>query len=108
MPLKKRFLKSKPQVKVTFELEKETAANAEKIFLIGEFNDWSPIELEKFKNGKFKTTLDLPTDVQPEFEFKYKFIGVDGNEVFENEVQADGYRSNEFGTENSLLNVQPC
>ncbi|MCE2571397.1 isoamylase early set domain-containing protein [Motilimonas eburnea] len=108
MPLKKRFLKSKPQVKVTFELEKDAAGQAEKIFLLGEFNDWSPIELQKFKNGKFKATLDLPTDAQSEFEFKYKLITADGNEAFENEVEADGYRMNEFGTENSLLSVQPC
>lgn len=105
MPVKKRFLKSKPQVKVTFEVEKEAAAQAEQIFLLAEFNDWQPLELQKFKNGKFKATLDVPTDNKTEFEYKYKLVNADGSEMFENDAQADGYKRNEFGSENSVLSV---
>jgi len=105
MPVKKRFLKSKPQVKVTFEVEKEAAAQAEQIFLLAEFNDWHPLELQKFKNGKFKATLDVPTDKKAEFEYKYKLVNADGSEMFENDAQADGYKRNEFGSENSVLSV---
>lgn len=106
MPVKKRFLKSKPQVKVTFEVEKEVAAAAEQVFLLAEFNNWQPLELQKFKNGKFKATLDIPTDNQAEFEYKYRFVNADGSEAFENDIQADGYKRNEFGTENSVISVQ--
>ncbi len=106
MPTKKRFLKSKPKVKVTFEVAKEAASNAEQIFLLGEFNDWQPVELQKFKNGKFKATVDIPTDIKGEFEYKYRVIKSDGSETFDNDWQADSYRENAFGTENSVLSVQ--
>jgi len=105
MPVKKRFLKSKPVVKVTFEVEKEATQDAEQIFLLGEFADWEPIELTKFKNGKFKTTLDIPTDQQPEFQYKFRLLKSDGEECFDNDWQADGYRANEYGEENSVLQV---
>ncbi|RJG40112.1 isoamylase early set domain-containing protein [Motilimonas pumila] len=107
MPVTKRFLKSKPIVKVTFEVEKEAAKDADKIFLVGEFNEWLPIELQKFKNGKFKTALDVATDGQTEFQYRFKLVQPDGSEVFDNDWQADAYVKNEFGTDNSVLRVYP-
>ncbi len=62
MPLIKQFLKSKPEVKVTFAVEKEAAAGAEQVMLIGEFTQWQPVELKRMKSGEFKATLNLPTD----------------------------------------------
>ena len=105
MPLKKQFLKTKPEVKVTFEIGKEAANNADKIFLMGEFNDWKAIELTKLKKGSFKTTMALPTDGPSEFQFKYQYIDKSGTESFENEWQADSYLANEFGQENSVVSV---
>jgi len=105
MPTKKRFLKSKPVVKVTFEVLQDAARDAEQIFLLGEFNAWQPLEMTKFKNGKFKTTVDLPTDEKPEFQYKFRLIKADGEEFFDNDWQADAYRANEFGEENSVLLV---
>ena len=44
MSLKKQFLKSKPVCKVTFLMEKEAALGAEKVDLLGEFNNWNTAE----------------------------------------------------------------
>jgi len=105
MPVKKRFLKSKPVVKVTFEVLQPATQDAEQIFLLGEFADWQPIELTKFKNGKFKTTVDIPTDQQAEFQYKFRLVKAGGGECFDNDWDADAYRANDFGEENSVLLV---
>lgn len=55
MPLIKQFLKSKPEVKVTFAVEKEAAAGAEQVMLIGEFTQWQPVELKRMKSGEFQS-----------------------------------------------------
>lgn len=98
MGITKQYLKSKPVCKVTFTVP---AAEAEKVTLVGDFNDWNPegAALKKFKNGNFKTTLDLP--VEQSFEFRYI---IDGDYV--NEAEADGYRWNDYaGAENAVLSV---
>lgn len=97
MAIKKQFLKSKPVCKVTFTVE---ATDADKVSVCGDFNNWdqSKHELKKLKNGNFKGTIDL--DIENTYEFKYL---VDGNWV--NEEQADSYKFNEFGGENSVLEV---
>jgi 1,4-alpha-glucan branching enzyme len=105
MPLKKQFLKSRPEVKVTFEVEPKTATDANQVFLLGEFNKWEPIELKKLKSGGFKAVVSIPTDKQERFEFKYRLLDLDGREHFENDCAADGYCPNEFGEENSVLEV---
>ncbi len=91
MSIKKQFLKSKPVCKVTFTLTKEEAFDAEKIQLLGDFNNWNveeAIDLKKFKNGTYKTTLDLETE--KEYQFKYL---VDETK-WENDSAADAYVNN--------------
>lgn len=105
MALKKQYLKSRPEVRVTFEISKQAAHEAAKVYLLGEFNNWTPIELEHLKNGKFKTVVKLPTDQQSKYEFRYKYQFKDGHEEFENEWEADGYLPNDFGEENSVINI---
>ena len=101
MSLKKQFLKSKPVCKVTFCVVEGEVGNAEKIQLLGSFNDWKieeAVQLKKFKNGTFKTTIDLETD--KEYQFKYLIDG----EKWENDVMADKYVSNGIGNEvNSVV-----
>ena len=86
MPVTKKFLKTKPEVQVTFEVTKEAAKEAEQVFLLGEFAGWEPVELKKLKNGIFKATLNLP-------------------ESFDNDWDAEAYCTNPFGGENSLVSV---
>ncbi|KAB1068391.1 glycoside hydrolase [Tamlana haliotis] len=98
MAIKKQYLKSKPVCKVTFSID---AAEAEKVALVGSFNDWSTeeTELKKLKSGTFKGTVNL--DAGSSYEFKYV---VDG--VYENDEAADAYAWSDFaGAENSVLNL---
>ncbi|MGY5452277.1 isoamylase early set domain-containing protein [Agarivorans sp. MS3-6] len=105
MPLKKQYLKSKPEVKVTFEIEKVASQDAQQIFLLAEFNQWEPIELTKLKNGKFKVVVNVPTDQQTSYQFKYKLCLSDGTEAYDNDWVADSYEANGVDGENSVLQV---
>ncbi len=99
MSLKKQFLKSKEICKVTFALSAEEVGDVKKVSVAGEFNKWSKTKnpLKKFKNGNFKTTIDL--EKGKEFEFKYL---VDGK-TWMNDSEADLLVSNTMGTKNSVV-----
>ena len=87
MAIKKKFLKSKPICKCTFSLPKDAAPDAEKVTLVGEFNDWETDThvLKKLKSGEFKIDLDLATGRK--YEYRYLIDGA----VWENDWQADEY-----------------
>lgn len=96
MPISKQYLKSRPECKITFNLP---AKDADKVELAGEFNDWKPAKLKKYKNGSFKTQLNLPVDKA--YEFRYL---VDGQ--WQNDPAADAYKWNDFaGDDNSVVSV---
>ena len=106
MPLKKQFLKSRPVVKVTFEMPAEAAANAKAVYLLCEAQGWHKEPLKQLKNGSFKTVLELPTDQQDDFEFRYCLLDEAGNEHYDNDWQADSYRPTPLGVENSVVSVR--
>ncbi len=98
MAVVKKYLKSKPVCKVTFTVP---AAEAKKVEVVGDFNNWKPkgATLKKLKNGTFKGTFDLPK----ENSFEYKYI-IDG--AYVNEAEADRYQWNDYaGSENAVLEV---
>lgn len=99
---KKRFLKS-GTVKVEFTLPEAIAADAETAFLVGDFNDWdeSATPLKKFKNGKFKVTLEL----EPERRYQFRYL-VNGNQ-WHNDWDADQYVANPFSGDNSVIMTTP-
>jgi len=100
--IKKQFLKSKPVCKVTFSFPAEAAVEAKEVKLVGEFSDWtkSPIEMKKLKDGSFKTVVSLETG--KEYEFRYV---IDGDR-WENDWEADAYRSNAVTfEENSVVSL---
>lgn len=102
MSLKKQFLKSKPVCKVTFSLDKSEIEGAEKIVLLGSFNDWNAEEgvvMKKFKNGNFKVTVDLETEA--EYQFKYL---VDST-TWINDAEADKYVNNGITAEDNSVVV---
>lgn len=105
MAVTKKFLKTKPEVQVTFEVKVDTTESASQVYVVGDFAGWEPVELKKLKNGAFKTTINLPTNQQDSYQYRYRFVLPDGSEKFDNEVQADGYCSNPFGGENSIISV---
>ena len=101
MAVTKKFLKTKPEVQVTFEIEASAAGDASKVYVLGDFAEWEPVELKKLKSGTFKTTLKLPTDKQDAYQFCYRYVMSDGAENFATDADADGLCTNPFGGENS-------
>jgi 1,4-alpha-glucan branching enzyme len=100
MSIKKQFLKNKPVCKVTFSLTKEEALDAERVQLLGDFNNWNveeAIDLKKFKNGSYKATLDLETE--KEYQFKYLF----DETKWENDHSADRYADNGISAEGNFV-----
>jgi 1,4-alpha-glucan branching enzyme len=85
--MKKRFLKSKPVCKVTFDLPGEAAGAARDVALLGDFNDWDAgrTRMKKRKDGSFSVTLDL--DCNREYQFRYLIDGM----RWENDRAADKY-----------------
>ncbi|RKF20911.1 1,4-alpha-glucan branching protein [Alginatibacterium sediminis] len=106
MPIKKQHLKSKPEVKVTFEVSKEACQGAVQVFLLAEFNDWAELEMKALKSGSFKLVVNIAKDQQLSYQYKFKFCMPDGSIRFDNDWQAEAYVANEFGEENSLLNLE--
>lgn len=96
--LSKNYTPKRTVCKVTFTLPEEWASSEVK--LVGDFNDWDmkADKLEK-KKGKWEITKRL----KPENEYRFKYL-IDG-EVWENDDAADTYIPNEFGTEDSVVEV---
>ena len=100
MSLKKKYLKSKPLCKVTFNLAKEIVDGAKKVELVGDFNEWSidnAESLRKLKDGSFTRTLDLETGRN----YQYRFV-LDG-QVWVNDTEADAYVPNGISTDQNCL-----
>lgn len=100
MSIKKRFLKSRPECKVTFRLPKKVAGQAESVHLVGDFNNWEThaTPMNKLKSRSFTTTLDLK--VGREYQFRYLI----GETDWENDGEADKYVPTSFpGVENSVV-----
>ena len=102
MTLTKTYLKSKPVCKVKFQLPKEYTHDAQKVQVVGDFNDWSKDAglMKKQRNGNFVMTLDLLTGA--EYQFRYLLDG----EKWENDPAADKYTPNNIcGADNSAVVV---
>jgi hypothetical protein len=92
---KKRLLKDRGVVRVTFELPPDV--QGETVHLVGDFTSWQGIPMEKQNDGKWQTTLDL----EPGRSFEFRYL-IDGTR-WENDWDADHYLRNEFGNENSVI-----
>ncbi len=102
MSVTKQYLKSRPVCKVTFRLPAEAAGDAEKVSLMGDFNNWDEqaTPLDQLKSGEYKTILEL--EPGKEYQFKYLING----EKWENDWDADKYVPNPYGDgENSVVVV---
>lgn len=96
--ISKEFTPKRTVCKVTLTLPEDWAKK--EVVVAGSFNNWDTgsEKLEK-KKGKWTTTLRL----KPENEYKFKYL-IDG-ERWENDDAADQYVPNEFGTEDSVINI---
>ena len=75
MSIKKQFLKSRSDCKVTFRVPREHVEGAESVQLVGDFNDWdaTATPMDRLKSGEFTATLYL--DLGKEVEFRYLVDG---------------------------------
>lgn len=97
--LKKSYSKTGRKCRATFKLPAEV--NAEEVALVGEFNLWDPSfnPMRQLKDGSFSATLSLESD--KEYRFRYLL----DNERWENDWEADDYRPNPFGSDDSIIRV---
>jgi len=96
--LQKKFTPKRTICKVTFSIPEEWAEKD--VQLVGDFNEWDKKSdsLEK-KNDKWEITMRL----KPENKYRFKYL-LDG-EVWENDDAADEYVPNDFGTQDSVVEV---
>lgn len=94
--LKKDVLNKGKTVKVTFYTHK--LLDAETVYLVGDFNEWSETEhpMEKLKDGRFKLAIKLA----PNQEYQFRYLA-DGE--WHNEWEADKYLPNNFEGDNSVV-----
>lgn len=95
--LKKQTLQKGKVVKVTFETHALPDANA--VFLVGDFNDWSETETpmkKRKRDGCFTAAVKL----DPGVEYQFRYL-VDGE--WHNDHEADRYVSNGFSGDNSVV-----
>lgn len=83
-------------VRVIFELP--SCIWADRIFLVGDFNQWSvcATPMQQARDGVWRATLDLPNGSRHEFRYL-----IDGQ--WKTDSHADGFVDNGLGSENSLV-----
>lgn len=94
MSIKKQFLKSRPECKVTFKLDSaEAIQSAEKVSIVGDFNNWDPndISMNKLKNGSFTKVCYLEQGKSVQFRYLID------NEIWVTDSEADGYSDTGMG-----------
>lgn len=86
-------------VHVVFELP--ASIWADRIYLVGDFNDWQTnvTPFVQGRDGVWRVALELPCNQK--FEFRYL---IDGN--WQTDYHADGWSSNRFGSQNSIVDTQ--
>jgi 1,4-alpha-glucan branching enzyme len=97
--ISKEYTKTGRSCRVTFTLPADV--NAQSAALLGEFNDWAADAnpMKRRKDGTFSVAVSL----KPGQQYRFRYL-LDG-ERWENDGQADGYAPNEFGAEDSVLQV---
>jgi len=97
--LKKNLSKTGKFCRVTFEFLPPDGAKT--VSLCGEFNEWNPEThlMTPRKGGRFSATVSLATGKS----YRFKFL-IDGK-TWENDSEADGFKLNEFGAEDSTVSV---
>ncbi|MCB9423060.1 MAG: isoamylase early set domain-containing protein [Ardenticatenaceae bacterium] len=97
--LKKNYSKTGTSCRVTFKLPADV--DAKTAVLCGDFNDWdqSDAPMKQLKDGSFSVTVSV--SAPQTYRFRYLLDG----ERWENDWEADGYAPNEYGTDDSILEV---
>jgi predicted flap endonuclease-1-like 5' DNA nuclease len=99
--IKKSFVKSKQQYKVTFELSNEKAGTGRDVRVLGSFNDWSwdgGLVLKAGKDG-YKGTTALPAG---HYQFRYLIDGWD----WLNDDSAEAYTDSDVSSVNCCFALE--
>lgn len=101
MAIKKKYFKTKEECKVTLTLPVEAANDANKVVVVGDFNNWSDSShpMKKYKSGEYKVSLSL--EKGKEYQFRYLIDG----EAYENDWEADKYVQSPVSTEENSVMV---
>lgn len=105
MSISKSPTKDGKKVTITFYIKKDAAQGASKIYLICEHNGWEPVAMKPMKNGTFRGSISVLTDIQPSYQYRFKYIMEDGEVKFDNDWDAEQYCPNQFGGDNSVFTV---
>lgn len=99
MALKKSFSSDGKKCTVTFTVNPEAAAGADKINLVGEFNSWdeNSIPMKKGPDGSFSVKKQLETN--REYQFRYCINGV----AWINDWKADKYVHSELANDDNSV-----
>lgn len=96
--LKREYTPKRTVCKVTFKVPKDWAED--EVAVVGDFNDWDPnADKLELKNDYWETTLRL----KPENTYHFRYY-IDG-ERWANDEDADDYTENDYGSENSVLEI---
>jgi 1,4-alpha-glucan branching enzyme len=98
----KKYLKTKDVCRVRFKVQKKVIGTAEKVNLVGEFNDWDERAgtMKKLKSGDFSAVLDLELDRS----YQFRYLVDDSRWI--NDDKADVYLPSPFqGEENSVITI---
>ena len=96
--ISKQFAANCEKVRVVFELP--SCLWADRIYVVGDFNEWQPAEtpLKQDRDGVWRAELELP--VGHYYEFRYL---IDGK--WHAEIHADGSQPSDIGCNNSVLDT---
>lgn len=87
---------------VTFTLAQD-ALEGQTVAVVGDFNDWDPaVAPMVMKGGRRTATLIMPLGRR----YAFRYLGGDGQWL--NDDSADAYEPNEFGVDNSILDLSPA
>jgi len=98
--IKKSFVKSKKQYKVTFEVPVEQVGTGRDVRVLGTFNGWSWDKGLPMSNGKASYKADISL-APGEYQFRYL---VD-NQEWKNDWDAPGYTASGYASDNCVLTL---
>ncbi|MBI5713974.1 MAG: isoamylase early set domain-containing protein [Chloroflexi bacterium] len=96
--LKKRKL-ANGKVRVTFSMP--ALEGVGQLYVVGEFNEWSETATPMTKADDGSWSVALTLDANRDYQYRYL---ADGH-IWLNDWDADSYTRNNFGSDNSVLNL---
>jgi 1,4-alpha-glucan branching enzyme len=99
--IKKQYLKTSAECRITFRLPREAAPGSRLVTIVGDFNNWSPRKnpMRRLKSGDYTVALKLQRDR----EYRFRYL-IDENR-WENDWYADKYAPNPYGCDDSVVIV---